>query len=401
MDVATTSLERAKALYDLISGEARESELAGRLTDRAAQALLDVNLFSMLVARSNGGPDANRAEFFETVETIAKADGSAGWCLSVCATTAFVVSKAASAEVKQEVFGDGPVALWTSLLPRAQSVAVEAGYRVSGRFGWGSGSSLARWVVVAEGLPDRDGKQWFRSHIVPKSEVDCDLESWKPMGLEATASIDYAISDKFVPTHRSFEYPFVQPETPDAFSTQLAAFLNQVGLTAFATGVAQRALSELLAAAPKIRRVLGEGTQAEDSVVQYGIQRARGAAARRPRALSEPARRPGSAYRRAWRAKPHDLVGFAASRADPDPRRARHDGVRFRFRRDQCRDEKRPTPTLPERHFCGIEARGVHPGYPRPHWQGAAGAGRAGGATSIASRREPCSLLPAMRYVSL
>jgi alkylation response protein AidB-like acyl-CoA dehydrogenase len=271
MDVATPSLERAKALYDLISGEARESELAGRLTDRAAQALLDANLFSMLVAHSNGGLEASRAEFFETVEIIAKADGSTGWCLSVCATTAFVVSKAARAEVRQEVFGDGPVALWTSLLPRAKSVSIEAGFRVSGRFGWGSGSSFARWVVVAEGLPDRDGKQWFRSYIVPKSEVDCDLESWKPMGLEATASIDYAISDKFVPTHRSFEYPFVQPETPGAFSTQLAAFLNQVGLTAFATGVGERALSELLAAAPKIRRVLGEGTQAEDSVVQYGI----------------------------------------------------------------------------------------------------------------------------------
>ena len=200
MQFATTPVERAKGLYDLISGEARESELAGRLTDRAALALLDANLFSMLVARSNGGLEASRAEFFETVEAVAKADGSAGWCLSVCATTAFVVSKAASAEVKQEVFGDGPVALWTSLLPRAQSVAVEAGYRVSGRFGWGSGSSLARWVVVAEGLPDRDGKQWFRAYVVPKADVDCDLESWKPMGLEATASIDYAISDKFVPT---------------------------------------------------------------------------------------------------------------------------------------------------------------------------------------------------------
>jgi hypothetical protein len=55
MQVATTPLERAKAIYDLISGEARESELAGRLTDRAAQALLDANLFSMLVARSTGG----------------------------------------------------------------------------------------------------------------------------------------------------------------------------------------------------------------------------------------------------------------------------------------------------------------------------------------------------------
>jgi alkylation response protein AidB-like acyl-CoA dehydrogenase len=81
-----TFLERAKALYDVIRGEARESELARRLTDRAAQALLDAKLCSMLVARSNGGLEASRAEFFETVEAIAKADDSAGWCLSVCAT---------------------------------------------------------------------------------------------------------------------------------------------------------------------------------------------------------------------------------------------------------------------------------------------------------------------------
>jgi hypothetical protein len=99
MQVATTPVERAKAIYDLISGEARESEPAGRLTDRAAQALLDANLFSMLVVRSTGGLEVSRAEFFETVETIAKADGSAGWCLSVC-DHGFRRSKAACAEVK-------------------------------------------------------------------------------------------------------------------------------------------------------------------------------------------------------------------------------------------------------------------------------------------------------------
>jgi hypothetical protein len=71
--------------------------------------------------------------------------------------------------------------------------------------------------------------------------------------------------------HRSFEYPFLQPETPGAFSTVLGAFLNQVGLTAFAAGVSTRALSKLLAAAQKIRRTIGEGSQAEDGVVQYGI----------------------------------------------------------------------------------------------------------------------------------
>jgi hypothetical protein len=28
------------------------------------------------------------------------------------------------------------------------------------------------------------------------------------MGLRGTASIDYSIADKFVPSHRTFEYPF-------------------------------------------------------------------------------------------------------------------------------------------------------------------------------------------------
>ena len=269
MLAANSSLDRAKALYDLISGEAQEAELARRLTDRAAQALLDAGLFSMLIARSEGGAGASRAEFFETVEAVAKADGSAGWCLSVCAVTAYVVSAAARPEAKLEIFGEGPVALWTTLLEGARSTSTPGGFRVSGKFAWGSGSSFARWVVVNEGFPDRYSKPWFRGFVVPKADVDCDLESWRPMGLEATASIDYAISDKFVPGRRSFEYPLAQTETPGAFTSLDAARLNQVGFTAFASGVAARALSEIASVAAKTRRIAAEGTLAEDRLVQY------------------------------------------------------------------------------------------------------------------------------------
>ena len=83
-----------------------------------------------------------------------------------------------------------------------------------------------------------------------------------------------------------------------------------------------------------------------------------------------------------------DLVGFAAGRAHVDSRRARPDGLRLRFRGDECRDEKRPAPTLLNRHFCRTEARRLYSRHPRPDWQGAAGPGRAGDATSITSRRE-------------
>ncbi len=91
------------------------------------------------------------------------------------------------------------------------------------------------------------------------------------MGLEATASVDYAISDKFVPTHRVFEYPLGQNETHGGFSTLASARLNQIGLTAFASGVGARALSEILGVAAKTRRLAGEESLAEDRLVQYGI----------------------------------------------------------------------------------------------------------------------------------
>lgn len=44
-----------------------------------------------------------------------------------------------------------------------------------------------------------------------KSAEDAEIKegSWDVMGLCGTASIDYSISDKFVPAYRTFEYPFV------------------------------------------------------------------------------------------------------------------------------------------------------------------------------------------------
>ena len=124
-------------------------------------------------------------------------DGSAGWCMLISNTGSTFVHIGAGVKARREVFGNGPVACWGTLLPKARSVAVEAGFRVSGDFSFGSSSSLARWVVVAGPLADRDGQQWFRAHLLPKEDVEIKEGSWDVMGLRATASIDYVIADKF------------------------------------------------------------------------------------------------------------------------------------------------------------------------------------------------------------
>ena len=261
----------ARAISGLISDEALASERLGRLTDKVSAALLDANLCSILVPQADGGLGGRGKDLFEAAEEIARADGSAGWCMAICNAVNTFVYKGVPAEARLEVFGNGPAACWATLLPKATSVEERGGFCVSGNFNYGSSSSFSRWVMVPARLVDRDGKQWFRAHLLPREDVDVKEGSWDAMGLRGTASIDYAITNKFVTAHRTFEYPFLAESDPQNPSAQALIYDGQPGLVAFASGIGSRALSELLAAAPKTKRLLAEGMQADDNVVQFGI----------------------------------------------------------------------------------------------------------------------------------
>jgi hypothetical protein len=49
------------------------------------------------------------------------------------------------------------------------------------------------------------------------------------MGLRATASIDYVISDRFVPAHRTFEYPFLSDGNPQHASALALVEIGPAG----------------------------------------------------------------------------------------------------------------------------------------------------------------------------
>jgi alkylation response protein AidB-like acyl-CoA dehydrogenase len=264
-------LSRARAISGLISEEALASERLGRLTDNVAAALLDANLHSIRLPQADGGLGGTGKDLFEAAEEIARADGSAGWCMAICNAVNTFVYKGVPANARTEVFGNGPAACWATLLPKATSVEEQGGFGVAGHFSYGSSSSFSRWVMVPARLPDRDGKQWFRAHLLPREDVDIQEDSWDTMGLRGTASIDYTIVDKFVPSHRTFEYPFLAGQNLQNPSAQGLVYDGQPGLVAFASGIGFRALSELLEAAPKTKRLLAEGMQADDNVVQFGI----------------------------------------------------------------------------------------------------------------------------------
>ena len=102
------------------------------------------------------------------------------------------------------------------------------------------------------------------------TEADIKEGSWDVMGLRGTASIDYSITDKFVPAHRTFEYPFVVAGDLQKPSAQGLIQRGQPGLAAFASGIGFRALAELVAAAPKTKRLLAEGRKPMTTLCNSG-----------------------------------------------------------------------------------------------------------------------------------
>jgi alkylation response protein AidB-like acyl-CoA dehydrogenase len=103
--------------------------------------------------------------------------------------------------------------------------------------------------------------------------------------------------------------------------------LNALGLAAFASGVARRAISELIACARTVKRTAGEGLLAEDNVVQFGIGELEGRMrAARSHVLSLAERMEDCARRE----RPFD-AGLEAMQANQTLARACREAVIFAF----------------------------------------------------------------------
>jgi alkylation response protein AidB-like acyl-CoA dehydrogenase len=111
-------------------------------------------------------------------------------------------------EIAREIFG-GPhgILAWGPDLPGAgRTVGVVDGYRLTGRWGFATGSRHATWlgchvpVVEPDGSPRLlpNGRQQVRTMLFPKSEARI-IDNWYVLGLRGTGSDSYALEDHFVP----------------------------------------------------------------------------------------------------------------------------------------------------------------------------------------------------------
>ncbi|HUC70253.1 MAG TPA: acyl-CoA dehydrogenase family protein [Stellaceae bacterium] len=200
-------IERARALKPLLEGAADEIEEHRQLPPRVVEALIDGGFFKLLIPRSLGGAELHPLTYVQVLEEIAKAEPSAAWSLgqnSGCSMTAPYLDPA----VAREIFGPRHgILAWGPDLPNAgRGIAVEGGIRVTGRWGFATGSRHATWlgahvpIFEEDGTPrmNPNGRPFVRTVLFPKTSAEI-IDNWQVIGLRGTGSDSYAVEDLFVP----------------------------------------------------------------------------------------------------------------------------------------------------------------------------------------------------------
>jgi len=130
---------------------------------------------------------------------------------------------------------------------------VDGGYRVTGRWPFGSGCQNAAWLLETANVYDgdqprlRDGVPVQILFVIPAAEAEI-VDTWHTMGMCATGSHDIAIHDRFVPAHRAgFLGPLEKlPKPLDGPLYRLAMWLPVASLAAPALGISRAAIDSLI-----------------------------------------------------------------------------------------------------------------------------------------------------------
>jgi alkylation response protein AidB-like acyl-CoA dehydrogenase len=280
-------IARAQELAPMIEAAAERTESERRIPADVLAAMHEARLFHMLLPLSLGGGAADLVTFNQVIETLAAADASPAWCLAQAAGSSHAAGFLAP-EIAREVFG-APDALvaWGPPAGIAKAVAVDGGYRVTGRWRFASGSANATWmgghstVFDADDRPrlDAAGRPVNRTVLFRREHADIK-DTWHVLGMRGTASNDYEVTDLFVRE----PYSTWRDSAPDRreqgplYNIPMLT-LYGVGFSGVALGIARACLAAFMTIAQTKRSAGGVGSTGllrENAVVQSRLAQATG-----------------------------------------------------------------------------------------------------------------------------
>ena len=256
-------VEAAYALGALIESEAEEIEKACTMSKPIVDAIEAAGLFRLSTPKEIGGLEGDVDTIMAVCETISFADGATGWAFTQNTITGSYLSYIDPEYAK--VFaamrtGAGHFA------PLGIAHEEEGGYRVSGSWQFASGSGHAEFmggagIMMRDGAPapmGPEGKLPLIGFFVPMENAVMK-GNWDTMGLRGTGSFDYEIPEQFVETGATWNISmgYAPSRSGGAIFAMGPQAYGSIGSSAWALGVASRALHEIAEIAKAGRTRLG------------------------------------------------------------------------------------------------------------------------------------------------
>src|SRR5262249_13558524 len=175
---AADAVDRAHGLVELLRSSADRIEAARALPPDIVASLHQARLFRLLLPHTFGGDELHLKTLAEVLEAGGGADARTAWCLGQAAGRARAAACTDPA-AGGRCFGPPDAVLAGGAGIQGRAVAVEGGYRVSGKWAFASGCANATllgghsYVFEKDGTPRKraDGRQADRTALFVKSKA--------------------------------------------------------------------------------------------------------------------------------------------------------------------------------------------------------------------------------------
>lgn len=196
-------IARAKAMIPVLKQRARRCTIEGNVPAETIAEMQEAGFFRVLQPRRWGGYEMHPNVFFEIQKALAEGCMSTGWVYGVIGCHPFELALFDD-RAQAEVWGDDPAMLVSSTYqPVGKVEVVEGGFRLSGRWGFSSGSKHCGWILLGSLIFGENGPPEMRTFLLPRSDYEIIDGTWDVFGLQGTGSLDIVVDNAFIPEYRT------------------------------------------------------------------------------------------------------------------------------------------------------------------------------------------------------
>ena len=266
LDFVASMIPELRDLAPSIEANRRvPAELSGRLGK--------AGLYRMLAPRDVGGGEVHPRVFAEVLETLGRGDGATAWVVMTGSTTGVLLAWL-EPDAARSLLDEAPdAALAGVFAPMGRAASTDGGYRLTGRWPYGSGCENAHWRMGGAMVQTAAGPE-LRSMFFRASESVVH-DTWHTSGLRGTGSHDFELVDGFVPDEHTASV--TDPPRHDGALYRFPVFgLLATGVAAVGLGLARAALDDAFALCRTKRTRGGRKTMADSELVQVQLATAEG-----------------------------------------------------------------------------------------------------------------------------